>query len=167
MKKGYFLGIGSNINPEQNLAKAIKKLLELSPELNIGRAIITEPENMQSQSLFLNSVAEIETELDAQQLKQALNQIETCLGRDRTDPNCKVKDRQIDLDILCPSENINSYLANSDNYCEYVTPLLDELVNHQQSLSQGKRISLDQVIIGEQPSQIKKAANSRLQVNLI
>jgi 2-amino-4-hydroxy-6-hydroxymethyldihydropteridine diphosphokinase len=87
---------------------------------------------MNTHNDFLNLVIFIETDLSEPQLKEICNRIELSLGRDRTDPERKVKDRCADLDILSalslPANAQTSPSAITDEYFLY--PLIDELIGH-------------------------------------
>ena len=101
----YFVGIGSNISPHHNIPTAITSLLQLSRRIVISRVIQTIPVRMlDDQHYFLNAVVMFKSTLDKQSLKNRLNEIESQLGRDRSDPAKKVKDRTLDLDILLALE---------------------------------------------------------------
>lgn len=97
----YFIGIGSNIRPEQHVPAAIGLLQGIDKQLVVSRVIRTAPVGLlDSRSFFLNLAVMLECPLSARSLKDELNEIEHRLGRDRSDPNKKVKNRTIDLDIL-------------------------------------------------------------------
>ncbi len=97
----YFIGIGSNISPTRNIPAAIDILLGTSKDLAISRIIRTAPVGLlDDRNYFLNLAIMIRSSLAAQALKEVLNGIEIRLGRDRSDPDRKVKGSPIDLDIL-------------------------------------------------------------------
>ncbi|MBN1230679.1 MAG: 2-amino-4-hydroxy-6-hydroxymethyldihydropteridine diphosphokinase [Anaerolineales bacterium] len=92
------LSLGSNIEPEKNLAVAVG-ILEGKVKV-ISRSSIwkTAPVGMSGNS-FLNGAILIETELSAEDLKlNVLRWIENNMGRKRTEN--KFSDRVIDLDIV-------------------------------------------------------------------
>lgn len=92
------IGIGSNIDPEVNLVRAIQKLDERTTLEKVSNVYQTPPVGG-SGGDFLNATVSILTSLSAKELKEnVLNVIENELGRIRTeDPNAP---RTIDLDIL-------------------------------------------------------------------
>lgn len=96
----FFLSLGSNQQPEKNVPLMVKALLQISPSVDLSRVVRTEPSGFDSQLLFFNLAARIESALDATDLKQVLVQTEENLGRNRQDPNKKLKDRPADIDIL-------------------------------------------------------------------
>ncbi|QEP42705.1 2-amino-4-hydroxy-6-hydroxymethyldihydropteridine diphosphokinase [Ectothiorhodospiraceae bacterium BW-2] len=99
-EQGYFIGIGSNIDPEKNIQRALTLLQQRFGTIELSPLQWTEPVGMTSRAPFINGVLYLESSSDSATLKQQLNQIEIELGRDRTDPERKIKDRPIDLDIL-------------------------------------------------------------------
>ncbi|RUO65145.1 2-amino-4-hydroxy-6-hydroxymethyldihydropteridinediphosphokinase [Pseudidiomarina planktonica] len=96
----YLCSLGSNIAPEYNISRAKSYLAGIAQEVHYSRVITTEPVAMNSDNEFLNALFVVQTHLPADRLKQAFNTIEISLGRDRSDPDCSIKDRPIDIDIL-------------------------------------------------------------------
>jgi 2-amino-4-hydroxy-6-hydroxymethyldihydropteridine diphosphokinase len=92
------LGLGSNIDPEENIRKAIELIRAEFSLIKISSFVRTEPVGFKEQALFLNGALLIETALDAASLKTRLKEIEIALGRVRT--KNKNGPRTIDLDIL-------------------------------------------------------------------
>ncbi len=127
--RGYLLGVGSNIDPEQNFAPIIALLLESFEPVHLSRVLNIPPVGMNSHRAFLNAVAFVETDMDERELKQRCNRIETTLGRDRDDPDSKFKDRPADVDILAyfntDADWQRSASSLTDEYFLY--PLIDEL----------------------------------------
>jgi 2-amino-4-hydroxy-6-hydroxymethyldihydropteridine diphosphokinase len=92
------IGLGSNIEPDENIGKAIEAI---SSEFHIVRSsslVETEPVGFEEQDKFLNGALLIETALDSDSLKSWLKELESKLGRAKTDN--KDGPRTIDLDIL-------------------------------------------------------------------
>lgn len=127
---GYLLGIGSNLEPQQNIVQIIDCLLNAFPTLVVSRVLELPPIGMNSQHDFLNIVVFIETDSSKVELKTICNTIEIQLGRDRTDPDRKTKDRPADLDILAtlhlPDDARRSAYSITDEY--FIYPLLDEII---------------------------------------
>ena len=96
----YFIALGSNIEPEYNILKMIEALFDISQVVDISEIIRTAPVGLNSKKYFLNTVVRIKIDRDRPTLKLELNAIEERLGRDRSNPNRKYKDRTADLDIL-------------------------------------------------------------------
>lgn len=92
------VGLGSNLDPEKNIAAALD-LLDEHTSLIERSSIWQTPAVGSSGPDYLNASALIETDLGSGELKSAiLGRIETELGRVRmTD---KFADRTIDLDVL-------------------------------------------------------------------
>lgn len=93
-----FVAIGSNIDPEKNVRKAIQKLASQVRIIGISTVYLTEPEGG-PQPFFYNLVIEIDTDISPGDLKyQILRRIELDLGRKRT--RDKYAPRTIDLDLI-------------------------------------------------------------------
>jgi 2-amino-4-hydroxy-6-hydroxymethyldihydropteridine diphosphokinase len=106
-----FVALGSNLasqygNPTQNLAQALVAIDTL-PQTKLVAASsvhITQPMNAQGTD-FANSVCKIETNLNAYELLQALQDIEIDFGRPAPDSPARWPDdlkpaRTLDLDVL-------------------------------------------------------------------
>jgi len=171
-QSGYILGIGSNIDPYNNIALIITELLNTFENLHLSRVLKIPPIGMNSSQDFLNVVVFIETNLAESELKQRCNQIEIMLGRDRNDPNRKMKDRPADLDILSPAhfpkDGDKPSNTITDEYFLY--PLLDELKsyltdNDSEVLQHGENIMLDHLTFGQTATTINRdtsAGNKRI-----
>lgn len=175
MKKqqsGYLLGIGSNIEPDKNIAIIIDELAQRFDTLHLSRVLHIPPIGMNSNKDFLNLVVFIETDLAELELKQQCNQIEIKLGRDRNDPQRKMKDRPADLDILAsatfPDDATRPASMVTDEYFLY--PLLDELVSFltdgdQRPAQQGQKIEIGALTFGQTATTIhwnRSAGNKRV-----
>ncbi|WP_113906441.1 2-amino-4-hydroxy-6-hydroxymethyldihydropteridine diphosphokinase [Aliidiomarina celeris] len=99
----YYLSLGSNIEPAKNIAAALERLRTDFGNLHVFPVVRTEPTAMSSARSFLNTLAVIQSHLDAGALKAYFNALEESAGRDRSDPDRSVKDRQLDIDILTES----------------------------------------------------------------
>ncbi len=125
----YFLSIGSNIEAHRNVPRILLALLALSPRLDVSRIVETRPTNMTTTRHFLNLALRLTTDLDAASLKEQLNQIESSLGRDRSHPDSKRKDRPADLDILFAlpdgAQTVNPQWIPAE---PYIRPMLVELI---------------------------------------
>lgn len=93
-----YIGLGSNVDPETNLQRAIDQLQHSVKIDKLSTIWETPPVGTYGPN-FLNAVVLIRTDLSKDILREnILRQIETQLGRVRTDdPNAP---RPIDLDIL-------------------------------------------------------------------
>lgn len=166
-RRGYLLGIGSNLSPESNIADIIDALLEQFSSLAISRVLRIPPVGMNSQHDFLNLAAFIETDLDSESLKAFCNGLEVRLGRDRHDPASKTKDRPADLDILLHIENDDDFNTPANQITDeyFLYPLIDELLaflsDQPLSLRQpGTAIQLGALTFGESATTIYRDATS-------
>ena len=92
------LGIGSNIDPEKHIPKAISAISKLTKLVKRSTIIQTKALEVSNQPDFLNTVLLVQTNLELQQLKHALKKLEQDLGRIKTED--KNGPRIIDCDIL-------------------------------------------------------------------
>ena len=100
-----YLSLGSNIEPEENLPRAVKMLAESSKLLAISPVWETLPLGMTNQPNFLNAATLVETERTAEAFKQnVIRQIEYDLGRVRNGD--KYGPRPIDIDIMLFNQQI-------------------------------------------------------------
>jgi 2-amino-4-hydroxy-6-hydroxymethyldihydropteridine diphosphokinase len=126
----YLIGIGSNINPADNVRRALELLRVLGGRLIVSRIVQTEPVGMTSRNTFYNLVAYLETPIKAGALKTQFNKMEESFGRNRADPLSAVKDRPLDLDILVqihPAIDWPTFLNETDSYYR---PLVAEMIAH-------------------------------------
>ena len=98
MSNKVVIALGSNINPDTNLALAVVEIKSRFKFLKLSRWIQTKPIGIQDQPNFFNGTLLMETELGLDNLKLELKSIEDFMGRDRNLP--KFGPRVIDLDIL-------------------------------------------------------------------
>lgn len=97
------VSLGSNIEPETYLPRAIDRLRALDLRA-VSQAYLNPALGERPQPDFLNAAARLETSLDPHQLRQALRQAEAELGRVRTAD--KFAARTIDLDLLLLGDQI-------------------------------------------------------------
>jgi 2-amino-4-hydroxy-6-hydroxymethyldihydropteridine diphosphokinase len=90
-----YIGLGSNLGDRERL---IREAAELIGAVRLSTLIETEPWGYGNQPMFLNAVAEVETQLTARQLLVQLLDVERRLGRERIGP--RWGPRTIDLDLL-------------------------------------------------------------------
>lgn len=98
------IGLGSNIDPENNIKKALKHLGEMGTITQKTEFIYTEPERKKDQPDFLNGALVMATNLPYEDLYHRLKQTEDLMGRDRTGD--KNGPRKIDLDIVAYNSTI-------------------------------------------------------------
>lgn len=94
-----YLSLGSNIDPEVNISRAVVELKKKIDVLSISTVYQTEPLGVKQQPDYYNCVLKAETLLDARTLKyDVLRVVELSLGRQRTED--RYAPRTIDIDIL-------------------------------------------------------------------
>ncbi len=94
-----FVGVGSNIDPESNVAKAVRLLVVYVRVRKISTVYLTRPIGRPGQPPYYNCVLEAETDLSPLELKRSvLRRIEEELGRKRQKD--KSAPRTIDLDLV-------------------------------------------------------------------
>jgi 2-amino-4-hydroxy-6-hydroxymethyldihydropteridine diphosphokinase len=95
-----YIGLGSNLGDRENSIRSALKMLAETEQVEVARVsdlIETTPLGDRNQPDYLNAVAEIKTDLSAEDLHKQLADIETSLGRVREG---KWLPRIIDLDLL-------------------------------------------------------------------
>jgi 2-amino-4-hydroxy-6-hydroxymethyldihydropteridine diphosphokinase len=90
-----FVGLGANLGDREASIRQAARLVGASRLSTIRE---TEPWGFADQPMFLNAVAEVDTELSARQLLDRLLEIERELGRERGGP--RYGPRTVDLDLL-------------------------------------------------------------------
>jgi 2-amino-4-hydroxy-6-hydroxymethyldihydropteridine diphosphokinase len=94
-----FIGIGSNIEPAENVRAAIRSLARQTYLSGISMVYLTDALGHPEQPPYYNCVVEIETEAPPAKIKYGiLRRIENNLGRKRTED--KYAPRTIDLDLI-------------------------------------------------------------------
>ena len=98
------VALGSNIDPDKNIRKAKEILVQKFNVLAESCFKMTRPIGNIQQADFINGALLLETESDSEQLKAALKEIESQLGRD--EKHQTNSPRTIDLDIVLWNEAI-------------------------------------------------------------
>lgn len=94
-----YLSLGSNIDPETNLPRAVAMLSRAGEVRAVSPAYATEPVGAPGSAEFLNAAVLLLTELTADELKSGpIADIEETLGRVRV-PGDRNAPRTIDIDI--------------------------------------------------------------------
>ena len=95
-----FIGVGSNLGNRKKIIDDAQRALCRSSQICFVQSAPlyeTEPVGGPPQGLYLNTVWEVETPLEAKELLELLFQVELQLGRTREEKNGP---RRIDLDLL-------------------------------------------------------------------
>lgn len=119
------IGVGSNINPEENINKAKIEIGKIARIVKQSEFIYTKPLLYSEQPDFLNGAFLVMTYLDMTAFKTALKRIETKLGRIKTEN--KNGPRTIDLDILIYNKRkVDKELLNRDFVRNAILELLPD-----------------------------------------
>lgn len=101
-----YLSLGSNINPDRYLPRAIEELRQFGEIAATSRVWETEPAGDPNQANFLNAAALLLTPLTAEELyRDAIKPIEAKLCRVR-DPRNRNAPRTIDIDLSLFNDEI-------------------------------------------------------------
>jgi len=92
------IGIGSNIDAEENIAKMFRLLADDVEIIKVSKMVQTKPIGIIEQDDYTNGAVRIWTEMDLKTLTLYLKKLEDRMGRDRNQK--KFGPRNIDLDIL-------------------------------------------------------------------
>lgn len=92
-----FVAAGSNVQPEENLRRALDVLASHYPELRCSRAYRNPAVGFEGED-FVNLVVRFETDEDVRTVIERLHEAEAACGRARNAP--KWAPRSMDLDIL-------------------------------------------------------------------
>ena len=92
------IGIGSNIQPTENIARAKNRIVQSHPIVRESRFVETKPIADETQPNYINGAILIETTVDRGTLKGLLRDIESDLGRRRGGDRYNA--RTVDLDIV-------------------------------------------------------------------
>ncbi len=124
------IGLGSNIQPEQNLFSAVQQLRDVYDDLVISPVYQSAAQGFIGAD-FWNLVAIFNTATTLSAVAQALRLIEVRHGRPQ--PSVKFSDRTLDIDILlfgdCIGEHAGRFLPRQDilQYGFVLRPLCDLL----------------------------------------
>lgn len=98
-----YLGLGSNIDAEENINKARGALAQAYSRVRFSRTFESSPLGFEGDN-FLNLVAEVETNLTLGSLIEQVKAMEDKLGRLRD--GIKFSSRHIDIDILLYGDTV-------------------------------------------------------------
>lgn len=121
------IGLGSNIDPQLNIARARELLKAEFRVLGESRFVQTSPVGYTEQDDFINGAVHIETDLTLKDLSGRLKQLEDELGRQRS--AIKHGPRSIDLDVVVYNgEIIDKDFYERDFLRDSVLELIPKLV---------------------------------------
>lgn len=116
------IGIGSNINAEENVSRMLEILKSHVDIVKVSALIKTKPVGIKNQPDFTNGAVKIKTSIDQPELNHLLKNIEDQMGRDRTAP--KFGPRNIDLDIIV----WNNKIVDKDYYTrDFIRKSVEEI----------------------------------------
>ena len=123
----YFLSLGSNINPKQNLDAAIAALGKIFNDMNCSSTHQTKSEGFEGDD-FLNLVISGNCSLSYEALNKELKSIEDNANRNRDAP--KFSSRTLDIDIVLQLSDEEEIMFESDEIAKYnfVSEPLKELL---------------------------------------
>lgn len=103
-----YLSIGTNIgDKKKQLEEAISRIgNQVGKIVSRSAFYVTEPWGFESKNTFLNGAVTAETELEADDVLKATQNIEKEMGRKEKSVNGAYKDRIIDIDILMYGNDI-------------------------------------------------------------
>lgn len=117
------IGMGSNIDAEQNIAAALFFLRQEQELIAVSSLIKTSPIGILAQPDFLNGAVKISTAMDMAEFQRYLKSVEDRLYRDRSAP--KFGPRTIDLDIII----WDSEIMDKDYYSrEFLRTAVNEII---------------------------------------
>ena len=102
-----FVGIGSNVRPEQHVRQAVKLMGERFGHVRLSPIYRNQAVGFEGDD-FLNLVAAFDTALGAAELNAALDEIELACGRERG--AARFAPRTLDLDLLLYGERVDPAL---------------------------------------------------------
>ena len=133
-----FISIGSNINPDENIAAALRDLDTLFGPLKRSKTFETEAVGFEG-PLFHNLVISFQTNLSPTDIYQRLREIEEYYGRTRDSQ--KFSSRTLDLDLILFGEEIikDGYVnVPRDEICRYafvLEPLAELAPNNRHPIN--------------------------------
>ncbi|MDZ7734704.1 MAG: 2-amino-4-hydroxy-6-hydroxymethyldihydropteridine diphosphokinase [Gammaproteobacteria bacterium] len=98
-----YIGVGSNINRDENLRSGIRRLREEFGDIDLSTVYETEAVGFEGDN-FYNMVVGIDTELAPQQVYDLLHEIEAEYGRRRRQE--RYSSRKLDLDLLLYDDQV-------------------------------------------------------------
>jgi len=127
-----FVGIGSNVRPEEHVRQAVKLMRERFGRLRLSPVYRNKAVGFEGDD-FLNLVAAFDTDLGAEELNAALDEIELRCGRQRG--AARFAPRTLDLDLLLYGERVDPALRLPRKeileYAFVLKPLMELVGGHR------------------------------------
>lgn len=98
-----YIGVGSNINRDENLRSGIRRLHEVFGDIDLSTVYETEAVGFEGDN-FYNMVVGADTEFAPQQVYDLLHEIESEYGRRRRQQ--RYSSRKLDLDLLLYNDQV-------------------------------------------------------------
>ncbi len=146
----YYLSLGSNINPEENLVEAIKRLRNTFQITKISNFYLNSASGFEGGD-FINGCIEVGLqEHDFDHINSILKSTEDHFGRDRKQP--KFSDRPLDIDIVLVIKGEDLIYASKEieDYDFVSIPLneiITETISNKLEISQISNSSFKEVKI--------------------
>jgi 2-amino-4-hydroxy-6-hydroxymethyldihydropteridine diphosphokinase len=172
---GYFIGVGSNAQPQQNIPGALAALAAQFGCLHASSIYLTEPVAVEGEELFRNLVLFLPVACSAAELKARCNAIETSLGRDRSHPQRKWIARPVDLDILAEVPRCTSpaaFPARAVAREPYFLVAVPELLHYLGAQSPPRVAARTEAVmlqgrrVGDRPFTLQRAAGGGIDIQV-
>ncbi len=123
-KNTVIIGIGSNIDAENNISKMLEILGKEVEIIKVSRLLKTKPIGIENQPDFTNGAVKIKTRMGKAELNRFLKKTEDRLGRNRKAP--KFGPRTIDLDMVV----WNGEIVDDDYYTrDFLRKSVEEVIS--------------------------------------
>lgn len=140
-----FIGIGSNVDRENNINSAVSELSRLGSNLRISSVYESEAYGFSGDN-FYNMVVGFDTSLSPQDLSARLEKIEDDHGRDRNVPRYSSRTLDLDLllfdDLIIHNDSIDLPRADIESFAFVLCPLAEIAAD---TLHPEKRIKISQI----------------------
>jgi 2-amino-4-hydroxy-6-hydroxymethyldihydropteridine diphosphokinase len=123
----YYLSLGSNINPEDNLSVAIKKLRNTFQITKVSNFYLNSASGFEGRDFINGCIEIVMQEHDFDYINSILKATEDHFGRDRKQP--KFSDRPLDIDIVLVIQEENLiYISKEIQDYDFVSIPLSEII---------------------------------------
>lgn len=113
MMRYYLIGLGSNIQPENNIPFAGQAIAKHLKVISRSPVLVNPPRGHTFNFPFHNQLLLIQSQKPATELKTLFEMIEMEMGREPKSPARKFNDRPIDIDILHQDHDLKTLLSVS------------------------------------------------------